>query len=365
MDNIPEAEGPISSTVRRWRRLATRHNVEWSELVLIALNLYGLRGTNPESLRLRLLAEDDEYLTVVQANKTTSPFSLRAHVSPTSPQHGLRELCVDGTTVAEIIDVEPSETVRGYLRANGTAANLNPPQSNDYDQIVQHYRQTLRLLAHEAPESDGPEYIKEVAFNAHDDAHGDMDSAEVVLHLTALREAMTSEDVPNSATISVLTTAFDSDSDFQGIRQKLGPLLLLVDVDNRMTSYHSEIDVETALPEAETLAKTLKAASDANIETSFTLTVGHQSLNVIKDWILPLAEQTTVWPSLTIHPAETASDESQHVAAPDERLDFFLEARKLFEQIFAPTGLKPEPWRCYRGLWYRQFAGEPLEGPYV
>ncbi|MFC4336925.1 hypothetical protein [Salininema proteolyticum] len=362
MDNIPEAEGPMSSTVRRWRRLATRHNVEWSELVLIALNLYGLRGANPDSLRLRLLAEDDEYLTVVQANKSTSPFSLRAHVSPASPQHGLRELCVDGTTVAEIIDVEPSETVQGYLRADGTAANVHAPETDEYPEIVRHYRQTLRLLATEAPESDGPDRIREVAFNGHDADRGDMDSSEIIRHLTALREAMNAEDVSESATISVLTTAFTADTDFVSLRRDLGPLLLVLDADSGMPS---EPGAEAVLPEAESLAQTLKAAGEAGLETSFTVTVGHQPLDVIKEWILPLAERTTVWPSLTIHPAETLSDESQHVAAPDERLDFFLEARNLFEQVFAPTRLKPEPWRCYRGLWYRQFAGEPLEGPYV
>ncbi len=85
----------------------------------------------------------------------------------------------------------------------------------------------------------------------------------------------------------------------------------------------------------------------------------------MRAWLLPLAEQTTMWPSLAILPAETPVDDSQHVAAPDERLDFFLEARSLLEQIFAPTELRPEPWRCYRGLWYRQHAGEPLAGPYV
>ncbi|WP_133884165.1 hypothetical protein [Glycomyces sp. NRRL B-16210] len=370
-----DSAGPISSTVHRWRRLAVRHDLEWSELLLIALNLYGLRGNNTEGMRLRLNSEDEEFMLVLPADRATSPFSLRAHVDPSSPQHGLSELCVDGTPVAEIIEAEPGEEVRGYLRAEGTAATLLLQNATDESDLVKCYRDLLQALASDLSE-DEPHLFDEVTLSA----GGANEEALVVEHLTAVREAMTAEGLPETTTLGVLTPALRSKPAFAELADKVGPVLLFLTTE----TFEDDGTVETAEPsvpddaaaadplvppasrQSERLSEILAAAREAGHRTSFTYTVGSEPLDEMRAWLLPLAEQTTMWPSLTILPAESPVDDSpQHIAAPDERLDFFLEARRLLEQIFAPTQLRPQPWRCYRGLWYRQHAGEHLEGPYV
>lgn len=367
--------GPISSTVRRWRRLAVRHDLQWSELLLIALNLYGLRGNNTEGMRLRGSSEGEEFMTVLPADRATSPFSLRAHVDPASPQHGLSELCVDGTPVAEIIEAEPGDEVRGYLRADGTAATLLLQNGTDSQDLVKNYRDLLQALASDLTDDGTPHLFREVmltAIHTHDEAL-------VVENLIAVREAMTAEGLPEETTLGVLTPALHSESAFTEIAEKTGPILLFLTTESLEEEFADPAAESNAAKAAaaadpsasaagqpsERLSETLAAARGAGHRTSFTYTVGGEPLDELRAWLLPLAEQTTMWPSLTILPAETPNDDSQHVAAPDERLDFFLEARSLLEQIFAPTELRPEPWRCYRGLWYRQHAGEPLPGPYV
>ncbi|MEU6861594.1 hypothetical protein AB0B28_22290 [Glycomyces sp. NPDC046736] len=369
-----DSAGPISSTVHRWRRLAVRHDLEWSELLLIALNLYGLRGNNTEGMRLRLNSEDEEFMLVLPADRATSPFSLRAHVDPSSPQHGLSELCVDGTPVAEIIEAEPGEEVRGYLRADGTAATLLLQADTESPELVKCYRDLLQALASDLSE-DEPHLFDEVTLSA-GSAH---DEALVVEHLTAVREAMTAEGLPDTTTLGVLTPALRTGTAFAELSEKVGPVLLFLttetfEEDDAQAAAEPSVpeDADAADPlgpnashQSERLSEILAAAREAGHRTSFTYTVGSEPLDEMRAWLLPLAEQTTMWPSLTILPAESPVDDSQHVAAPDERLDFFLEARRLLEQIFAPTQLRPQPWRCYRGLWYRQHAGEHLEGPYV
>jgi hypothetical protein len=370
-----DSAGPISSTVHRWRRLAVRHNLEWSELLLIALNLYGLRGNNTEGMRLRLNSEDEEFMLVLPADRATSPFSLRAHVDPSSPQHGLSELCVDGTPVAEIIEAEPGEEVRGYLRADGTAATLLLQTGVDSPELVKCYRDLLQALASDLADDGEPHVFDEVTLSA----GGVHDEALVVEHLVAVREAMTAEGMPESTTLGVLTPALRSQSAFTELAAKVGPVLLFLTTETFQDDSPAAA-AEPTVPEAaaaadplmptanhqsERLSEILAAAREAGHRTSFTYTVGSEPLDEMRAWLLPLAEQTTMWPSLTILPAESPVDDSQHVAAPDERLDFFLEARRLLEQIFAPTQLRPQPWRCYRGLWYRQHAGEHLDGPYV
>ncbi|HLU28974.1 MAG TPA: hypothetical protein VKZ65_11085 [Glycomyces sp.] len=367
-----DSVGPISSTVRRWRRLAVRHDLQWSELLLIALNLYGLRGNNTEGMRLRGNSEGEEFMTVLPADRATSPFSLRAHVDPSSPQHGLSELCVDGTPVAEIIEAEPGDEVRGYLRADGTAATLVLQNETEAQDLVKNYRDLLQALSSDLTDDGTPHQFHEVmltALHTHDEA-------VAVEHLIAVREAMTAEGLPESTTLGVLTPALHSEAAFAELAEKAGSVLLFLTTESfeehrleaatDSTPEAADADpISTAAQPSERLADILEAARAAGHRTSFTYTVGSEPLDEMRAWLLPLAEQTTMWPSLAILPAETPVDDSQHVAAPDERLDFFLEARSLLEQIFAPTGLRPEPWRCYRGLWYRQHAGEPLAGPYV
>lgn len=367
-----DSVGPISSTVRRWRRLAVRHDLQWSELLLIALNLYGLRGNNTEGMRLRGNSEGEEFMTVLPADRATSPFSLRAHVDPSSPQHGLSELCVDGTPVAEIIEAEPGDEVRGYLRADGTAATLVLRNETEAQDLVKNYRDLLQALSSDLTDDGTPHQFHEVmltALHTHDEA-------VAVEHLIAVREAMTAEGLPESTTLGVLTPALHSEAAFAELAEKAGSVLLFLTTESfeehrleaatDSTPEAADADpISTAAQPSERLADILEAARAAGHRTSFTYTVGSEPLDEMRAWLLPLAEQTTMWPSLAILPAETPVDDSQHVAAPDERLDFFLEARSLLEQIFAPTGLRPEPWRCYRGLWYRQHAGEPLAGPYV
>jgi len=370
-----DSAGPISSTVHRWRRLAVRHDLEWSELLLIALNLYGLRGNNSEGMRLRLNSEDEEFMLVLPADRATSPFSLRAHVDPSSPQHGLSELCVDGTPVAEIIEAEPGEEVRGYLRADGTAATLLLQAGTESPELVKCYRDLLQALASDLADDGEPHLFDEVTLSA----GGVHDEALVVEHLVAVREAMTAEGLPESTTLGVLTPALHSRPAFAELASKVGPVLLFLTTetfqdDSPATEAEPTVPEDAAAADplvpatshqSERLSEILAAAREAGHRTSFTYTVGSEPLDEMRAWLLPLAEQTTMWPSLTILPAETPVDDSQHVAAPDERLDFFLEARRLLEQIFAPTQLRPQPWRCYRGLWYRQHAGEHLDGPYV
>ncbi|WP_241377469.1 hypothetical protein [Glycomyces sp. L485] len=341
--------------------------------MLIALNLYGLRGNNTEGMRLRISSEDEEFMTVLPADRATSPFSLRAHVDPSSPQHGLSELCVDGTPVAEIIEAEPGEEVRGYLRADGTAATLVVPSGKDAGDLVKSYRDLLQALSSDLADDGTHHQIEEVMLSA----TLEHDEPVVVENLIAVREAMTAEGLPEETTLGVLTPALHSESAFAELAEKVGPVLLFLTTES-FEEHHADPETagmqesaaadpiaEAAFHPSERLAGILSAARAAGHRTSFTYTVGSEPLDEMRAWLLPMAEQTTMWPSLTILPAATPVDDSQHVAAPDERLDFFLEARSLLEQIFAPTELRPEPWRCYRGLWYRQHAGEPLAGPYV
>ena len=42
-------------------------------------------------------------------------------------------------------------------------------------------------------------------------------------------------------------------------------------------------------------------------------------------------------------------------------MEYYLQARKIMEEIFLPTEMRPRPWEDYRSLWYLKFANEELD----
>lgn len=45
-----------------------------------------------------------------------------------------------------------------------------------------------------------------------------------------------------------------------------------------------------------------------------------------------------------------------------DRLEYYLDARRILEQLFAQQNMRPLPWENYRSLWFLTFEREPLHG---
>ncbi|MFD0555887.1 hypothetical protein FB566_1102 [Stackebrandtia endophytica] len=335
-----------SETVHQWRHLAHRHQVGWGETLLIALNIHGLHSHRDAGEKVRLKVrppEDEVYQLVVPTGVATSPFTVADS-----------ELRVDGTPVAAVTELRGDTAVSGYLRAGGRAATIHPFAGGDTDpQAAQSaYSRLLADLAITLPPGNTLADLDEVTVTA----SSYTDEKAALADLVTLRTAMFGLDM--TARIGLLSSMVRSESALADLADRVAPFTLFLDADN-----HTEVDVDsTDSPDA---ARVLAAARGCGHDTSFTYTVGLEPLDVMRDRLLPLAQYTTVWPSLYILQSPDPTEPADHIAEPADRLDFFLQARTMLERIFAPTSLVPEPWRCYRGLWYREYAGEPLPGPWI
>ncbi|MGH8791263.1 MAG: hypothetical protein ACRDXX_01270 [Stackebrandtia sp.] len=342
----PQADGQpeTSQTVHQWRHLANRHEVGWTETLLIALNIHGLHtGDAGTTVRLKVQPPDEGevFQMVLPAGRDTSPFSV----------DGTDHLCVDGTPVASVLELRADNAVGGYLRAGGLAATIRPFAGGDNPQpaaVEEAYAKLLANLAISLPIERTLADVEEVTVSG--DEYVSEDAA--LRDLANLRNAMTR--LSMRARIGLLSSTVRGPEAMARLAETVAPFTLFLNADHPPGV---EADVEGP-------AKALAGARAAGHDTSFTYTVGKDPLDAMREQLLPLAQYTTVWPSLYI--LQTTSDgEAAHIAEPAERLDFFLQARTMLERIFAPTSLIPEPWRCYRGLWYREYAGDPLPGPWI
>lgn len=341
MSEIDGRSPATSETVHQWRHLSNRHQVGWGETLLIALNIHGLHshGDAGPTVRLKVQPPETEvFQVVVPAGRATSPFTVADS-----------QLRVDGTPVASVVDLRSDNLVSGYLRAGGRAATIHPFAGNGESGTATGEAAYTRLLADLAislPSGNTLADLEEVTVSA-----SAYDSEQAALaDLTTLRTAMASLDM--TARIGLLSSVIHSPEAMARLSEAVAPFTLFLNADH---DHHDNV----------VLADTLAAARAAGHQTSFTYTVGTDPLDVMREQLLPLAQYTTVWPSLNILQAPTSTEDSGHIAEPEQRLDFFLQARTMLERIFAPTDLVPQPWRCYRGLWYREYAGQPLPGPWI
>ena len=338
-----QGRSSTSETVHQWRHLAHRHQIGWGETLLIALNIHGLRdhGDTAAKVRLRVQPPDDEvYQLVVPTGVATSPFTV---------EDG--RLAVDGTAVADVGEVRGDTAVGGYLRAGGRAATIHPftGDENDPQAAEAGYSRLLADLAISLPTGNTLADVDEVTVTA-----SRYDGEEAALaDLTRLRTAMAGLDM--TARIGLLSSIVRSEEGLRRLADDVAPFTLFLDADEGVGESAQEHDT----------AGTLATARACGHDTSFTYTVGVEPLDVMRERLLPLAQYTTVWPSLYILQTDDRNGPTGHVAEPADRLDFFLQARTMLERIFAPTSLIPEPWRCYRGLWYREYAGDPIPGPWI
>ncbi|CAM3265427.1 hypothetical protein [Stackebrandtia soli] len=334
MNSAGSTSSATSTTVHQWRHLAHRHQVGWGETLLIALNIHGVRTPIEGRQKIRLKVqppEDEVYQLVVPSGQPTSPFTITDN-----------QLCVDGTPVAAVVDVRADNAVSGYLRAAGTAATIHP--GSDEASAEDGYARLLADLAISLPVGNTLADLQEVTVTG----AGYESEEAAIADLATLRTAMSRLDM--TARIGLLSSVVRTPEGMEALAERVAPFTLFADAE----------------APTDELVGMLAAARAAGHETSFTHTIGNDTLDVLRDHLLQLAQYTTVWPSLFILPTPSPdTDDVEHIAEPADRLDFFLQARTMLERIFEPTQLKPQPWRCYRGLWYREYAGEPLPGPWI
>jgi hypothetical protein len=105
----------------------------------------------------------------------------------------------------------------------------------------------------------------------------------------------------------------------------------------------------------------LRDAREAGLGTSFTCIVGLDDLDALRSGVESLVPWTSEFPNFQVYQAhnQIMAGLRAHGA---ERLEFYLQARALLEELMGPTGLRPKAWEGYRPLWSFSFAGELLVG---
>src|SRR4051812_343150 len=116
--NFRPLGNPVAD-IRNIERLAIQHRVPIEDVLLIAINLYGISSDQDRHrarVAVRLVSEPGvAWQVVVPLNAQESPFELSGE-----------DLVIQGRLIGHVERIDADEAVGGYFRDGGRAATLNP-----------------------------------------------------------------------------------------------------------------------------------------------------------------------------------------------------------------------------------------------
>lgn len=96
-------------------------------------------------------------------------------------------------------------------------------------------------------------------------------------------------------------------------------------------------------------------------EVNFSYIVGMEPLQVMEQHFSCFRDHINKFP--TINTFQKHKFQGPTLMDPNaDRLEYFLDARRILEQLFGYTSMRPLVWEDYRSLWFLTFDKEPLHG---
>ncbi|GAA0556140.1 hypothetical protein GCM10010172_43800 [Paractinoplanes ferrugineus] len=358
--NFRPLGNPVTD-IRNIEQLAMEYRVPLEDVLLIAINLYGISSDQDRHrarVAVRLISEPSvPWQVIVPLNAQESPFELSGE-----------DLVIQGRLIGHVERIDADEAVGGYFRDGGRAATLNPnarsrctgcafcpntleaaadprlAEDRALDELFaalveQHPRRSLAELA-EVTVSTGCFEREQAA----------------VEHLVALRAACSRHRI--SARIGFLTSVIRSGEAFEQIAADVAPFVLRLTAEC-FTRRDLMLKASKATLLVEQMPDLLALARRAGLDTSYTYIVGLDSLPTMTEGIDALAPHITEFPNFQVYQAHNSIMAGLRAPAADD-LAFYLEARRAIETSVGPTGLRPVAWECYRPLWYFTFGDEAL-----
>lgn len=347
--------------LRHAQQLAREWAMPVEDVVLIALNHCGLNNGDLGSrsrivLRMHTRPEEQIHL-ILSFRRPASPFALTAGA-----------LTLDGEEFASVERLDADDAVLGYWRNGHRVLTLN---SNARSQCVgcvfcpNTLEEAADPVLRAAP--DLSSYFATVS----DQRGGDLREVERVTvctgcfryesmaldHLGQVRTNMSAHDC--NGVLHFLSSVVTSDEGL-ATASALGPfhLTLTAECFGRRDEVLKESKARLTL---DGMVDLLGRAGSAGIDTDFTYIVGLDPAAEAMAGIRRLAPFTSTFPRLQVYQAHTSLMDV-YLADGARGIAYYLRMRRELEEVFGPTGMRPQPWENYRSLWYFSFGDEPLTG---
>lgn len=353
--------GSSSLDINTFESLSNEFNVPLIDVLFIALNRYGIRMNIDDKrirFKLRMLDNQEAYYAAVCVNTYESPFYIDEN----------QKLILYDRTIGDVYDIEEDTCDTTYFRRNKTALTLNSNMRSLCHGCT--FCGTYNLDPEDRVDMSTPQKIEEFINNFLDRNNkkdlSDLlrvtvctgcfkDETSLVEHLVTVYESLSRYGFDKR--VRYIGSQIRSNEAMDYLKENIPYFSLSLTVEC-FSDREKRMRREKASLDMGRIKEILENSLNHGFSTNYLYIVGLDELSEMKSGISQLANCINRMPIYQIMQNYVAEHENQRVESA-KSLDYYLTARKIIEDQYKGTSLRPRSWENYRSLFYTRFQDEP------
>ena len=345
--------------------LAKKYEVPYIDVLFITLNRYGIacKDTDEKRIRFKFKVNDNEeifYLAICVNTYDKTPFELVG-----------TDILFNGEKIGDVIDRERDTCDTTYFRRHRTELTLNsnarsqckgckfcgtynqdPDDENQLDteeKLSRHIEKTLTQYGMKDLSGVLRCTVCTGCFP---------EEEKLIDHLAMVRRTLAKYGFDKK--IRYIGSQIRSQEGLERIKNEVAPFSLSLTTEcfsNRETLMRNEKASLSREKSIELLDKARELGFAANI----LYILGLDELDVFEQGMREMAPHFNRFPVVQVMQNYVASQEQYRVKEAAEDVEYYLKARKILEDIFKDTGLRPRTWENYRSVFYTSYLGKRNE----
>lgn len=344
------------------KTLSNKYNIPIEDVIMISLNRYGVRANiddNRIRFKLRPVSHEEIFYFAVCVNTFDSPFELYGN-----------SLLLNGQVIADVIDIEKDTCDTTYFRRNNTELTLN---SNMRSQC-QGCKFCGTYNMHPEDKVDMSDEYKIQEFVEKYLKSNNIKDLSDLVRTTICTGCFKNEDKLVEHILNVynvfskygfkrriryIGSQIRSENAMDKIKEKIPYFSLSLTVEC-FSKRNERMREEKAILNIEKMKDILNRANIHGFSTNYLYIAALDELDVLEEGNKQLKPYVNRMPIIQIMQNYTPQQELHRVKYA-QKVEYYLEARKIIESIFQDESFYPRIWENYRGLFYYTYQNKPLK----
>ena len=344
-------------------RLAIKYNVPIVDVLLMALNRYGICANLEDKrirFKLRPILTNEVYYLAICVNTFNSPFTIDDR----------NQLILDGMGVGQIFDIEKDTCDATYFRRAKTELTLNSNMRSQCSGCT--FCGTYNLDPDDKVDMSDDNKIADFidGYLKRNDVKDLSDLVRVTICTGCFTDEM--KLVDHIASVHRVFAEYGFSKRIRYIGSQIRSEEAMTEIEHLIPFFSLSLTVECFSQREKRMRKEktelnldkihdiLSRSLKHGFSTNYLYILGLDELSTMEKGVRTLLDCINRFPIFQIMQNYVEQHENLRVEAAKE-MDYYIQARKLIEAGFENTNLRPRSWENYRSLFYTTYQGAPYD----